>query len=159
MPTVSTIISTTRLHGWIQNDGDWEWKEDGLVTSEVMVEGDERGGDVSGGDVSRGDEQIGDTNTNTKTNIVPPKLPSGTFKPKQSLGQNFLTDSNTITRIINSFHSDATQGISESGGVGGMVELGPGPGALTQVLIERYGTEDFSCIEIDQRAVQVLNER
>ncbi|GMH59012.1 hypothetical protein TrRE_jg2422, partial [Triparma retinervis] len=81
---------------------------------------------------------------------------SCSFKPKQSLGQNFLTDSNTITRIINAFHSDATR---YSPSVDGLVELGPGPGALTQVLIERYGTEEFRCIEIDQRAVEVLNER
>ena len=100
------------------------------------------------------------THNNPQSHLVPlsspSQLPSGSFKPKQSLGQNFLTDSNTITRIINAFHSDATR---YSPSVDGLVELGPGPGALTQVLIERYGTEEFRCIEIDQRAVEVLNDR
>ena len=66
-----------------------------------------------------------------------------------------MTDSNTINRIIDSFGKDATR---YSDSVEGLVELGPGPGALTQVLLDRYSTSDFRCVEIDQRAVEVLKE-
>lgn len=31
-------------------------------------------------------------------------LPSGTFRPKQSLGQNFLTDQNTVLKFIGTFY-------------------------------------------------------
>ena len=73
-----------------------------------------------------------------------------------SLGQNFLTDQNTINRIVNSFSKDATRSTSS---ITGLVELGPGPGALTQLLISKYGTENFRCIEIDQRSVELLNKQ
>jgi len=106
----------------VEVDGEWEWKDN--VDLEVN------------GEVSDNDNVVTST-------IVPPKLPSGSFKPKQSLGQNFLTDANTINRIISSFHLDATR---YGDSVSSLVELGPGPGALTQVLIDKYGTDEFRCI-------------
>jgi Ribosomal RNA adenine dimethylase len=58
--------------------------------------------------------------------LRPPTLPAGEFRPKQSLGQNFLSDQNYVMKICNSFRDN-----SEGGR--GVVELGPGAGALTQV--------------------------
>jgi len=83
----------------------------------------------------------------------PAPLPSGDMKPKQSLGQNYLQDGNTIDKIVNSFDSDLTLRSSPAFHV---VELGPGLGSLTTPLIKKYGTADFTCIEIDSRAVAHL---
>lgn len=68
--------------------------------------------------------------------------------PKKSLGQHFLTDNNMIMKIAGS--------ISRSDG-GRVVEIGPGTGAITQVLFKRF--PDLEVIEIDQRAVQLLKEQ
>ncbi|GMI51083.1 hypothetical protein ScalyP_jg2341 [Parmales sp. scaly parma] len=75
------------------------------------------------------------------------------MKPKQSLGQNYLQDGNTIDKIVKSFDSDLTLRSSPAFHV---VELGPGLGSLTTPLIKKYGTADFTCIEIDSRAVAHL---
>ena len=40
---------------------------------------------------------------------------------------------------------------------GRVVEIGPGTGAITQVLFKRF--PDLEVIEIDQRAVQLLKEQ
>lgn len=77
-------------------------------------------------------------------------LPPGQFKPKQSLGQNFLSDQNYVMKIIDSFE-DTSDGGSR------VVEVGPGPGALTRKLVERY--PKMTAIEIDQRAVAFLEEK
>eukprot|EP01038_Epipyxis_sp_PR26KG_P016707 gene16707-22854_t len=79
-------------------------------------------------------------------------LPPGEFKPKQSLGQNFLTDQNYVLKIVNSF-SDS---IDSSNG-SNVIEIGPGPGSLTKTLIQRY--PEMMAIEIDQRAVELLNTK
>ena len=70
------------------------------------------------------------------------------FSPKQSLGQNFLRDPNTVRKIAASLRT------SERAPV---VEIGPGTGALTDVLLERY--PDLTAIEVDARAVALLRER
>lgn len=63
--------------------------------------------------------------------VSPPNLTSqGEFRPKQSLGQNYLSDQNYVMKICNHF------GDSSEGGRR-VLELGPGAGALTQVRI-RY---------------------
>jgi 16S rRNA (adenine1518-N6/adenine1519-N6)-dimethyltransferase len=69
------------------------------------------------------------------------------FRPKQSLGQNFMHDPNMIRKIV-----DALQAPPEAH----VVEIGPGTGALTEVLQARYDT--FTALEIDQRAVAYLDE-
>ena len=70
------------------------------------------------------------------------------LKPKQSLGQNFLQDPNTIRNIVAAV--EAPEGCA-------VVEIGPGTGALTAELMKTY--PDFCCIEIDGRAVDLLNEK
>lgn len=39
--------------------------------------------------------------------VKPPKLPSEQFRPKQSLGQNFLTDPNYIFKIVRSLNDQS----------------------------------------------------
>lgn len=62
------------------------------------------------------------------TSDRPYTLPPGEFKPKQSLGQNYLSDQNYVLKIVNAFSTDEV----ESNRV---VEIGPGLGALTRVLV------------------------
>jgi Ribosomal RNA adenine dimethylase len=77
-------------------------------------------------------------------------LPSGKFKPIQSLGQNFLSDQNYVLKICDAFNDDSLDGKN-------VVEIGPGPGALTRVLYPRY--PKMTAIEIDRRAVDFLFEK
>ena len=77
-------------------------------------------------------------------------LPSGQFKPKQSLGQNFLSDQNYVLKICDAFKDSSPGGTN-------VVEIGPGPGALTRVLYPRYPA--MTAIEIDERAVAFLGEK
>ena len=74
-------------------------------------------------------------------------LPPGAFKPKQSLGQNFLSDQNYVMKICDAFKDDSVKGNN-------VVEIGPGPGALTRVLYPRY--PNMTAIEVDQRAVEFI---
>ncbi|MGI9174379.1 MAG: 16S rRNA (adenine(1518)-N(6)/adenine(1519)-N(6))-dimethyltransferase RsmA [Rhodothermales bacterium] len=70
------------------------------------------------------------------------------LKPKQSLGQNFLRDPNTIRRIVAALQ--APEGAP-------VVEIGPGTGALTEVLLEVHPS--LTAIEVDGRAVELLQEQ
>ena len=123
------------LFGWVQrSDGEWEWKEDdpdyvppaATAATATLVEAS-----------------------------ATPQLPSGSYKPKQSLGQNYLRDGNTVAKIIRAFHEDATRDRP----IEKIVELGPGAGALTDKLVETYGTEALQCIEIDDRSVEILSDK
>ncbi|MEM1044075.1 MAG: 16S rRNA (adenine(1518)-N(6)/adenine(1519)-N(6))-dimethyltransferase RsmA [Bacteroidota bacterium] len=68
-------------------------------------------------------------------------------RPKKSLGQNFLRDPNTVRKIV----------AAVEGPVGAaVVEIGPGTGALTGDLLQRY--PDLTAIEVDERAVVHLRE-
>jgi 16S rRNA (adenine1518-N6/adenine1519-N6)-dimethyltransferase len=68
--------------------------------------------------------------------------------PKKSLGQNFLTDPNTARKIADALRAGSGDHV---------VEIGPGTGALTGILAERYPV--FTAIEIDRRAVALLQEK
>jgi len=123
----------TGLNGWVQGgDGEWEWEEDepGFEAQTAVA--------------------IDTSSTAT------PQLPAGKLKPKQSLGQNYLKDPNTVAKMIRAFHSDA---VRDGKPLDKIIELGPGAGALTNRLVENYGTDVLECIEIDQRAVEILGER
>jgi 16S rRNA (adenine1518-N6/adenine1519-N6)-dimethyltransferase len=69
----------------------------------------------------------------------------GKFAHKKSLGQNFLTSA-----VVPGFMCDAGQ--VTSGDI--VIEIGPGTGALTRVLLERGAT--VHAIETDDRALAVL---
>jgi 16S rRNA (adenine1518-N6/adenine1519-N6)-dimethyltransferase len=68
------------------------------------------------------------------------------LKPVKSLGQNFLTDGNIARSIVELLEIDDRDTI---------VEIGPGEGALTKLLLE-YPAE-IQAIEFDRRAVELLN--
>jgi len=67
------------------------------------------------------------------------------FKTKKSLGQHFLTDNNIIYKIVDAIKAEKSDRI---------IEIGPGTGALTKWLAEKY--DDVHVIEVDQRAIEVL---
>ncbi len=66
---------------------------------------------------------------------------------KKSLGQNFLTDSFWIQRIVQAFALTPTDTV---------LEIGPGKGVLTRELL-KY-TDNLYAVEIDQRMVELLQE-
>jgi 16S rRNA (adenine1518-N6/adenine1519-N6)-dimethyltransferase len=70
------------------------------------------------------------------------------LRPIKSLGQHFLVDPNTIRRIVAQLEAPADARV---------VEIGPGTGALTAELVEKY--RDLVAIEIDERAVEHLRHR
>lgn len=72
------------------------------------------------------------------------------FRPKQSLGQNFLRDPNTARKIAAALRAEAGAGAA-------VVEIGPGTGALTEELLATY--PQMTALEIDQRAVETLRRQ
>ncbi|MGV3488432.1 MAG: 16S rRNA (adenine(1518)-N(6)/adenine(1519)-N(6))-dimethyltransferase RsmA [Tuberibacillus sp.] len=69
------------------------------------------------------------------------------FHFKKSLGQNFLVDDNILRKIVTS------AGVDENTGV---IEVGPGIGALTQFLAQ--AAKKVVAIEIDRRLEKILHE-
>lgn len=135
-----------RRQGWVQaDDGEWEWEEDdpNYVAPTITIEEEEP------------ETTMGEDGSLSAVGATP-SLPSGKFRPKQSLGQNFLRDGNTVAKILRAFHKDATRHRST---VDRIVELGPGAGALTDPLVKTYGTNVLQCIEIDERAVEILHDK
>ncbi|CAK9024177.1 unnamed protein product [Durusdinium trenchii] len=65
-----------------------------------------------------------------------PKLPARSHRPKQQLGQSYLSDPNTVAKIVRSFE----KAVHERGGssTSAVLELGPGLGALTQLLVSSF---------------------
>jgi 16S rRNA (adenine1518-N6/adenine1519-N6)-dimethyltransferase len=68
--------------------------------------------------------------------------------PSKRLGQNFLRDSRTINRIIEAFAPAANETV---------LEIGPGTGALTSILVERAGR--VVAVEFDRKLTSLLTER
>ncbi|WP_078433049.1 16S rRNA (adenine(1518)-N(6)/adenine(1519)-N(6))-dimethyltransferase RsmA [Metabacillus halosaccharovorans] len=69
------------------------------------------------------------------------------FSFKKSLGQNFLIEPNVLSRIVD--HAEVTDKT-------GVIEIGPGIGALTEQLARR--AKRVLAFEIDQRLLPILNE-
>ncbi|MDQ0220909.1 16S rRNA (adenine(1518)-N(6)/adenine(1519)-N(6))-dimethyltransferase RsmA [Peribacillus cavernae] len=69
------------------------------------------------------------------------------FSFKKRLGQNFLIDTNILTRIVDH---------AELSGQSGAIEIGPGIGALTEQLAKR--SKKVVAFEIDQRLLPILEE-
>ncbi len=67
------------------------------------------------------------------------------LKPKKSLGQHFLRDSNIARKIVNSVEAADDDRV---------VEIGPGTGALTVPLAEKF--PDLHVFEVDPRSVEVI---
>ncbi len=68
-------------------------------------------------------------------------------KAKKSLGQHFLVDSHYISRIVAAIRPDMQDT---------MVEIGPGPGALTRPLLEKLA--HLHVVEVDRDMVARLAE-
>ncbi|MFD2216994.1 16S rRNA (adenine(1518)-N(6)/adenine(1519)-N(6))-dimethyltransferase RsmA [Metabacillus endolithicus] len=69
------------------------------------------------------------------------------FSFKKSLGQNFLIEPNVLSRIVD--HANVTDKT-------GVIEIGPGIGALTEQLARR--AKKVVAFEIDKRLLPILNE-
>lgn len=69
-------------------------------------------------------------------------------RAKKSLGQNFLVDGRVIERIVAAF--DPRPGET-------VIEIGPGRGALTALLVERAGP--FFAVEFDRELIPLLRDR
>ena len=67
------------------------------------------------------------------------------FTFKKSFGQNFLTDTNILQKIVDTAEIDDQVNV---------IEIGPGIGALTEVLAERAA--EVMAFEIDHRLVPIL---
>jgi len=63
-------------------------------------------------------------------------------RPKKRLGQHFLTDPNTIRKIVDAVGAPSGAQV---------VEIGPGEGALTGELLRRY--PDLIALEVDEEAI------
>lgn len=66
---------------------------------------------------------------------------------KKSLGQNFLIDGNILNNLVSNLNLTAEDGV---------IEIGPGIGALTEELAKRAGK--VVTVEIDGRLIPVLRE-
>jgi 16S rRNA (adenine1518-N6/adenine1519-N6)-dimethyltransferase len=142
-------LNTPLLHGWVQDgNGEWTWQEDDpsfLQSSSAAT------------------KVIESTAVVDVKSTATPTLPAGTFRPKQSLGQNFLRDGNTVAKIIKYFVMDAQKTIISNDNSDQIraIELGPGAGALTDTLVVKMKdlNASFQCIEIDPRSKELLGEK
>ncbi len=75
-------------------------------------------------------------------------IPRSEKKPKQSLGQNFLVDANVANNIVDAFNLSNTDTA---------LEIGPGPGVLTQRILTRI--KKLIAVEIDGPLAESLNLR
>lgn len=73
---------------------------------------------------------------------------------KKALGQNFLLDGNITDKIMRL--SMQAQKLSSLNGEK-FVEVGPGPGGLTQAVL-RQAPEKLTVIEMDERCLEILSE-
>ncbi|MDZ7263981.1 MAG: 16S rRNA (adenine(1518)-N(6)/adenine(1519)-N(6))-dimethyltransferase RsmA [candidate division KSB1 bacterium] len=70
------------------------------------------------------------------------------IRPRKSLGQNFLQDQNIVRKIIGALHLSAVDHV---------LEIGPGQGALTRLILPAAAL--VVAVEIDARMVQLLHEQ
>lgn len=66
-------------------------------------------------------------------------------KPRKRFGQNFLHDNSVIERIVNNITPKAGDAI---------VEIGPGEGALTELVLDKVGRMDV--VELDRDLIPLL---
>lgn len=69
------------------------------------------------------------------------------FTFKKSFGQNFLTDTNILKKIVEVAEIDQTVNV---------IEIGPGIGSLTEYLAEKAA--EVMAFEIDERLIPILDE-
>lgn len=71
------------------------------------------------------------------------------LKPRKDLGQNFLKDRNIARNIVKALELNAEETV---------IEIGPGEGALTSLLLET-DAKRIIAVEYDARAVELLQTR
>ncbi|MDD2278106.1 MAG: 16S rRNA (adenine(1518)-N(6)/adenine(1519)-N(6))-dimethyltransferase RsmA [Bacteroidales bacterium] len=69
-------------------------------------------------------------------------------RPKKQLGQHFLNDKNIAQRIVSSLDASSADAV---------LEIGPGMGVLTEMLLERFGEKLFAA-EVDIESIEYLSE-
>ncbi len=74
------------------------------------------------------------------------------LEAKKSLGQNFLKNTTIIKKIV----EEAKRYIGENTNI---IEIGPGTGELTAEILKIFPKNKLICIETDDRAIPLLNER
>ncbi len=69
------------------------------------------------------------------------------IQPKKSLGQNFLINDHVVNKMLLE---------TWNGPIGSLLEIGPGPGALTDLLKQRVELEKipYQVIELDRQMAQ-----
>jgi 16S rRNA (adenine1518-N6/adenine1519-N6)-dimethyltransferase len=78
-----------------------------------------------------------------------PRRDRGGFPPtRKSLGQHFLTDKRILVRIADALHLTGSETV---------LEIGPGRGSLTDILVERAGR--LIAIEYDRALADILRQR
>ena len=75
---------------------------------------------------------------------------SSPVRPLKALGQHFLNSPDFAARIAGALSDDNTYEF--------VLEIGPGTGVLTELLLPHFG-DKYYCIEIDDRSVEYLKER
>jgi 16S rRNA (adenine1518-N6/adenine1519-N6)-dimethyltransferase len=73
---------------------------------------------------------------------------NGRLKPLKRFGQNYLTDKNTINKIISEFNPAKDDEV---------LEIGPGTGSLTSLLFDKV--KKYTAVEIDTRVIDELKIR
>ncbi len=84
----------------------------------------------------------------TSISVIKEQLIARNFAPRKSLGQNFLTDDNILSKIITA---------GDLGENDLVLEVGPGLGALTEKLVER--SKQVVAIEYDRGLFTILQEK
>lgn len=84
----------------------------------------------------------------TSISVIKEQLKVRNFAPRKSLGQNFLTDDNILSKIITA---------GDLGEDDLVLEVGPGFGALTEKLVER--SKQVVAIEYDRGLFTILQEK
>ncbi|MDE6661459.1 MAG: 16S rRNA (adenine(1518)-N(6)/adenine(1519)-N(6))-dimethyltransferase RsmA [Anaeroplasmataceae bacterium] len=79
--------------------------------------------------------------------FVQKSIKENQFKIKKKFGQNFLTDASILKRIVDAAMLDKDTAV---------IEIGPGLGALTELLCEAAGF--VLAYEIDQDLIPILNQ-
>ena len=74
------------------------------------------------------------------------------LEAKKSLGQNFLKNKTIIKKIVEESRKYIDKNTT-------IVEIGPGTGELTAEILEIYPKNQLVCIEADDRAIPLLNQR
>lgn len=80
--------------------------------------------------------------------MLPKKAPRGKLHvtPKKRMGQHFLIDQSAIERIVTAVELQPEDLL---------VEIGPGTGALTARLLQKFGKR-LHCVEVDREAIAYL---